>query len=161
MVTSWDSFFMAEAGASAALAGLIFVGVSINMAKILSYPRLAQRAAQAITVLLVALIVSTLYLVPGQPFQILGVEILAVGSVAWATNSRIDIMSLRKVDEEHRTPNMFNIFLSQAASIPYVVAGATTIAFGGDGLYWLVPAVVLSFVKAITDAWVLLVEINR
>lgn len=29
MMTGWDNFFVAEVGASAALAGLIFVGVSI------------------------------------------------------------------------------------------------------------------------------------
>ena len=32
---------------------------------------------------------------------------------------------------------------------------------GAGGLYWLVPAIVISFIKAILDAWVLLVEINR
>jgi hypothetical protein len=30
-----------------------------------------------------------------------------------------------------------------------------------DGLYWVAAAVIVSFVKAISDAWVLLVEINR
>lgn len=32
---------------------------------------------------------------------------------------------------------------------------------GSGGLYWIVPAIIFSFVKAILDAWVLLVEINR
>jgi len=32
---------------------------------------------------------------------------------------------------------------------------------GDVGLYWIVPAVIFSFLKAIIDAWVLLVEINR
>jgi hypothetical protein len=30
-----------------------------------------------------------------------------------------------------------------------------------EGLYWLVGGVVLSFVVAVVDAWVLLVEIQR
>jgi hypothetical protein len=152
---------MAELGASAALAGLIFVGVSINMAKILSFPTLAQRAAQAITVLLVVLIVSSFYLVPGQSYQLLGAETLVTGGVAWVSNSRIDVISVKKLDNRYRAPTIINILLSQAAGILYVAGGAATIALGGDGLYLLVPAVVLSFVKAITDAWLLLVEINR
>ncbi|HEU4397243.1 MAG TPA: hypothetical protein VFU54_05320 [Actinomycetota bacterium] len=34
----WESLFVAEAGASAALAGLLFVAVSINLAKVLEHP---------------------------------------------------------------------------------------------------------------------------
>jgi modulator of FtsH protease len=35
------------------------------------------------------------------------------------------------------------------------------LAAGAVGLYWVVAAIILSFLKAIVDAWVLLVEINR
>jgi hypothetical protein len=34
-VSEWGNFFIAQVGASAALAGLIFVGVSINLERIL------------------------------------------------------------------------------------------------------------------------------
>jgi hypothetical protein len=34
-MTGWENFFIAEMGASAALVGLIFVGVSINLTRIL------------------------------------------------------------------------------------------------------------------------------
>ncbi len=37
----------------------------------------------------------------------------------------------------------------------------TLLISGVGGLYWLVPAAIFSFIKAILDAWVLLVEINR
>jgi hypothetical protein len=33
--------------------------------------------------------------------------------------------------------------------------------WGKRGLYWLVTAVILSILKAMMDAWMLLVEINR
>jgi modulator of FtsH protease len=32
---------------------------------------------------------------------------------------------------------------------------------GEIGIFWIVPAIVFSFIKAVLDAWVLLVEINR
>jgi hypothetical protein len=35
------------------------------------------------------------------------------------------------------------------------------IARGSDGLYWVDPGVVFTFLVALFDAWVLLVEINR
>jgi hypothetical protein len=42
-----------------------------------------------------------------------------------------------------------------------VVAGGTLLAEGGGGLYWLVPAVLASFIFGLINAWVLLVEILR
>ena len=35
-MSGWDNFLLAQVGASAALAGLVFVGVSINLTRILS-----------------------------------------------------------------------------------------------------------------------------
>ncbi len=35
------------------------------------------------------------------------------------------------------------------------------LALRGGGLYWLVVAIVVSFVAALLDAWVLLIEIQR
>jgi hypothetical protein len=43
-MTGWESFFVAQVGASAAVAGLVFVGVSINLDKILKYAGLPGRA---------------------------------------------------------------------------------------------------------------------
>jgi modulator of FtsH protease len=46
-------------------------------------------------------------------------------------------------------------------SHPYVIAGIFVLVGVPNGLYWLVPAAIFSFIKAILDTWVLLVEINR
>ena len=48
----WVNFFFAEVGASAALTGLVFVGVSINLKRILSLPKLPNRALEAPVLLL-------------------------------------------------------------------------------------------------------------
>ena len=48
MHTQWDSFFLGELGAAAALAGLLVVAVSINIDQILSYPWLPSRAVATI-----------------------------------------------------------------------------------------------------------------
>jgi len=45
--------------------------------------------------------------------------------------------------------------------LPYIIAGTAILINGASGVYWLVPAVIFSFLKAILDAWVLLVEFNR
>lgn len=61
---SWESFFTAEVGASAALAGLIFVGVSINLTRIISLPGLPNRALLTLCLLLAILVISSLMLIP-------------------------------------------------------------------------------------------------
>ena len=62
----WHDFFLAAAGTSAALLGLLFVGVSINLAAIAGEERVAlrARAGQAFVNLLFALVISLLMLIP-------------------------------------------------------------------------------------------------
>jgi len=51
--------------------------------------------------------------------------------------------------------------VTQAATLPVVVAGVSLLVGAGGGLYWLVPGVVFSLVVAVVNAWVLLVEVVR
>jgi lipopolysaccharide export LptBFGC system permease protein LptF len=51
--------------------------------------------------------------------------------------------------------------LTQICVLSYIVAGIVMITLGSDGINIVVPAVVVSFIIALMDAWVLLVEINR
>jgi modulator of FtsH protease len=66
LLLGWHDFFLAAAGASAALLGLLFVGVSINLAAISADERvdLRARAAQAFTNLVFVLVISLLLLIP-------------------------------------------------------------------------------------------------
>jgi hypothetical protein len=157
----WENFFIAEFGASAVLTGLIFVGVSINLTRILSIPGLANRALLALTLLLAILVVSSLLLVPGQSLLLVGIDVLLTGLAAWTIVWMLDISILRSMESRYRRPYVINMVLSQLAVLLYIIAGITVLVSGAGGLYWLVPAIILSFIKAILDAWVLLIEINR
>jgi hypothetical protein len=95
----WGELFLAEAGASAALGGLLFVAVSINLDRIIALRSLPGAALGAI-VLLVAVLVSTFALVPGQPRWVLGTEVLVVGIAAWSILTAIWIGALRAPNTE-------------------------------------------------------------
>jgi hypothetical protein len=45
---AWSELFVASAGASAALTGLLFVAVSVNIERILEFPGLPERALQMV-----------------------------------------------------------------------------------------------------------------
>ena len=50
-VVPWESFFLGEVGATAALTGLLFVAVSINLRPILEYPWLPALAGETLLIL--------------------------------------------------------------------------------------------------------------
>ena len=155
----WENFFVAEVGAAAALAGLLFVAVSINLSKVLAHPQLPGRAGESLFILMGVLATATLGLVPGQTSAALGGEILGVGALVWA----FPIWLQRRV---HRpgTPRSWivpRVFMHQIATLPIIAAGASVLAGAGGGLYWLLPATILSFAAGMLNAWVLLVEIQR
>jgi len=110
------------------------------------------------------LVVTSFLLVPGQGTVLVGVEILAVGTVVWAAIVTIQLLQLRnwRLLERHlRLPFVARVVLSQVAILPFVIAGVAVLGWGVEGLYWLVAGVVLSFLVAVADAWVLLIEILR
>jgi hypothetical protein len=48
-----------------------------------------------------------------------------------------------------------------AGTLPTAAAGISVLARGGGGLYWLAAEVILGFVGAAVNAWILLIEIQR
>jgi hypothetical protein len=158
--TGWENFFVAEVGASAALTGLLFVAVSINLSRILSFPQLPGRAGETVIVLLGVLSVATLGLVPGQSRRELGAEVLCVAVVTWAAPVIMQLrLRARPGDPRHWMAT--RVVAHELASLPLVACGASLLAGRGGGLYWFVPAVILAFVVGSANAWVLLVEIQR
>jgi hypothetical protein len=157
----WGELFLAEAGASAALAGLLFVAISINLTKILEVRGLVGRAGEAIVLLVAVLIVSTLVLVPDQPRVALGTELLVTGLLAWSILVVIHARAVRGGIGPSRPVLVARVAMAQLAVLPFLVAGVSLLLRAGGGLYWLVPGVVMCLVVAVLNAWVLLIEILR
>jgi hypothetical protein len=157
----WENFFMGELGASAALTGLVFVGVSINLTKIVASSHLPNRALEALVALVAVLFTSSLLLIPGQSFVAIGVEVLLIGLINWGTMLYLQINILRKMEAQYRRNFARIILICQMAALSFVIAGIVLLISGTNGLYWIVAATLLSFLAAFTDAWVLIIEINR
>jgi modulator of FtsH protease len=155
----WHDFFMGTIGASAALTGLLFVAISINLEQILKYPQLPGRAAVTLGVLVSALVVSGFGLAPGQSNRALGIEIAAAGAVVavqalWVTNGK-------RAPEEPEAWVIEHLVTLLLPSITFVVGGVSLAVGVGGGLYWVLAATLFAFVSASINGWVLLVEIKR
>jgi modulator of FtsH protease len=157
----WDNFFFAQVGAAAALTGLIFVGVSINLGKVIAMASLPNRALQALVILVAVLVASSLMLVPEQPLWLLGLEVLLVAILLEGIFIVLDIQMIRKTAKPYRRYIWVNIGFNQLPVLLYGLTGVLMLRNTGSGIYCIVPAIILSYIKAMTDAWVLLIEINR
>jgi len=157
-----DGFFCFNGGGAAAtLTGLIFVGISINLTKIISISKLPSMASQALILLLTVLIISSLCLVPGQSAGLLGGEFLFIGTMVWIVAVRIDQRIITKTEAQYKKQYLIKIFFTQLSVLPYLISGLVMLLYGFTGLYCLIPGIAFSFIKSVLDAWVLLVEINR
>jgi hypothetical protein len=161
MPAQWSGFLSAEVGASAALTGLLFVAVSINLAKIIAFPHLTPRAAKALVTLVGILFAASLCLVPGQSKNLLGAELVVVGIAAWIMITVTQRAHSRGNPYINRSQKLLHGVLAELSAIPIAVCGVSLLCSRGGGLYWLVPAVIISFASALLDAWVLLIEIQR
>lgn len=161
-MNDWSNFFLGELGAAAALAGLLFVSVSVNQARILSLGRMADRGLEALAMLLLVLVVASLPLVPGQSQRMLGAEIFAIGAAAMAVLVPLQRGYVNSTDAVHRRSSSWMVAVNRFAMFVIVVAGLVLVWRGdGVGLYLLPPGILLTFLAVGANAWVLLIEINR
>ncbi len=160
VLADWEGFFAAQLGAGATLLGLLFVGLSINLDKILKAPALPNRALLAMALLLCTLMVSSYVMIPNQGESALGYEIFCTAIGLAGFSAVVEWRTRRWLTDYPR--NFYgNIFFLSTALVPYLVGGWLLAQGSADGLYWVAAAIVISFIKAISDSWVLLVEINR
>jgi modulator of FtsH protease len=158
--TEWHDLFVATAGASAALAGLVFVAVSINLERILQFEGLPELALETILLLVGVLIVSIVGLIPAQSHAALGAELLTVSLAIGVTLVRLP--SHRETPGPQTRVEVWGRAAVRMTGIVLLGIGAVSVLFAaGGGLYWVVAGIVFAIVGAVINAWVLLVEILR
>jgi modulator of FtsH protease len=178
MIESWNSFFVAETAAAAALLGLLFVAISINLKQVLESAGLPDRALGALLMLLAMLLIGLLLLMPGQSLAVLGIETAAVTVVTGVIGALLGFRGLRLAAKEFRNnfstgmPHMaamrariasrlWNVISFIGALAPILIGGVLMTSGGEAGFYWVGAGMCLSLIKAVSEGWIFLVEINR
>ena len=161
----WTDYGAAAVGAGATLSGLVFVAVSINLSRILAHPSLPARAWQTLGLLMTPLIVGFFLLITGQSRAVLAWELIVSAVLLGAGRVAIHSRSVRS-EKDTPLPLVGRLAGLVSALLPALVsyaclavAGATLLAQGGGGLYWLVPSVLLAFFFGLINAWTLLVDL--
>jgi modulator of FtsH protease len=161
VTSDWAPFFTAQAGAFAALTGLVFVALSINLKEILGQPGLPGRAGQAVIVLVTPVLLGLLGLLPDQSPRALGAEFLVIGVVAWVAVTAILVRGREPMRTRPFNEMATRIVEVEAATLLVIVAAALLMTGDESGLSWQAAGSAVCLVAGMTDAWVLLVEILR
>jgi hypothetical protein len=150
-----------QAGAAATLTGLVFVSVSINLARILSVPGLPGRAFDALLQLLQVFFISSFALVPHQSAQLLAAEILTIALLSLTGQMMSQARYARLKSDHPRSWLVIRIVLSLMATLPFCLGGVMLLLGFPAWTSGLVFGAVISFFAAVMGAWILLVEILR
>lgn len=157
----WSDFAAGMAGAAAALAGLLFVAVSINIRTILEDQGISSRAAEALILLVAPVFLSLVLLIPGQPEVALAVELFVLAAITGAALGWLSRPGRRSHEQPVASWVGTTIVPAAVVGLAPVLAGIGLLTESLGGLYWLPAAVAVGLLGGLSNAWVLLVEILR
>ncbi|MFB4350557.1 hypothetical protein [Microbacterium sp. CR_7] len=160
VIEEWSEFHVAMAGATAALAGLVIVAASVNIAEIVKSRTLTSRLLAGIAALLLALTVSALGLVPRIDDTWFGALTIlaALVAVVFQVNTTWLIARDRSPADRAKPLKYVIGFLPIAA---YLAAGTALLMRHPSGMYFAAAGCVLAVVSAVVVSWVALVEVLR
>lgn len=177
MLHDWANFAVITGSAAGALTGLLFVAVSLSRDRIVGHPGLRAEAAQTLTLFILALLLTVLLVIPGMSARTLGIVLVAVAIFSGVVLSLLSrtkpgsnrgergrpkaaggerrprFSDLPADDQLYRlldavSPNLFSMLC-------VLIGGCLQLA-GGDGLYWLAAAVMLTLGGGVINAWLFL-----
>ncbi|HTD50367.1 MAG TPA: hypothetical protein VK771_07205 [Acidimicrobiia bacterium] len=150
----WHDFFMMVGGAAAALTGLVFVALSLNLGVILGDATHRSRSIGTLTGFAGIFVICALVLMGGQSHVAVGVEWLAVSSAAGFVYLR-PLPRLRRANPTTLTTVRLitggTLYAAQIVGAGLVLLDATA------GLYVAASAMAVLTVYSVTGAWLLLV----
>jgi len=158
---AWSEFNVAMVGATAALAGLVIVAASVNIADIVKEVSLTARLAAGIAGLVLALSGSAIGLIPGIPAGAYGASmiVLALVTAVFATSAA------RRIQQNRHPGNRMKPLKSLLGFLPplaYLTGGVLLIAGAGTSALTVFAAgSILAIIAALLVSWIVLVEVLR
>jgi hypothetical protein len=158
MPERWSDFYVMVGGGAAALAGLIFVAMSINLELIIRNTTHRNRAINMLTGFTAVFMACCFALIGDQAPEALGLEWLVLWLVATAVFVRGYVRAIRSGMSSVglSTPRLAGGTLCYLAE----VVGAVLLVLGhGAGLYVAAIAIIVLFGFLISGAWLLMIGI--
>jgi len=154
----WQPFYSVVGTAAAALAGLLFIAMSLNLRAVVTHAPLLARAREAFGGFFNLLMLTLLILIPGQDRHVLGAELVTFGIVLAALSVVLQGETIRRLSADRRARWALRNLPLNLATVTILVAGAGLLFGTLGGLFWLVPTVLVYFLWASLNAWNLIVQ---
>lgn len=159
----WHDFYVMTGGAAAALAGLLFVAMSLHAREIMANPFYSNRAIGTLMSLASQLLISGAVLIPGQPVWLLGVEVEAAALLFTA------FIAIQIMNRGQDAPPVASTWTHRTMEfgggtlwiVLFNVAGVSLLLRAGGGLYLLAAVMFFMFAWNIYIAWVLITEVSE
>jgi hypothetical protein len=158
MPEQWSNFFVMVGSGAAALAGLIFVAMSINHQVILRNTTHKNRAINMLTGFTAIFMASGLALMGNQPLKALGFEWLVLWVIATSVFIRGYVVAIRSGMSGIglTTPRLAGgtlCYVAEVAGAIFLISGNTA------GLPFAAVGIIVLFAFLISGAWLLMIGI--
>ncbi len=163
-VQSWHDFYIMIGTAAATLTGLLFVSLSLNADMIIKPANADLRtlAAQAFSNFILVLLFAVVFLIPRQGPPGLGLPLLGMGLYGLFITLRRFWATARNPQRNWGRGSLARRFaLPTLCYITLLVVAVSVLTGSTDGLYWLVPVMILLVVDASLNAWNLLLRLRE
>ena len=159
MLKDWSVFYQTAGGASAALIGLLFVGLSIHLDEVIRYRDIRASARGAFQSLVAILVVSLLILVPDIDDQALGWTLVGLG-VSGTFYSAIEVRAMVGADLLLGAAQTFRrVGLRLAGLVLLIVDGVFFLGGNSDATLWVMASVFILLASSAQTAWLALINI--
>lgn len=160
----WHDFYVVSGGAAAALAGLLFVAMSLHAREIMANPFYSNRAIGTLMSLASQLLISGAVLIPGQSVVALGAEVEVAALFFLAFIARQVVLRGR-----HPAPPVASTWTHRLMELGggtvwillFNAAGISLLLHGGGGFYLLAAVMFFMFAWNIYIAWILITEVSE
>ena len=158
MPDKWSNFFVMVGGGAAALAGLIFVAMSINHEIIIRNTTHRNRAINMLTGFTAIFMASSLALIGDQYLGVLGIEWLVLWLIATFIFIRGYVIAIRSGMSSIGL-NMPRLAGGTLCYVAEVISAIFLILGYSSGLYIAAVAIIVLFAFLISGAWLLMIGI--
>ncbi len=152
----WNNFFVLVGTGCAALTGLVFVAISVNLKDVVKDATHTYRAVNMLTGFTAVFILSSFALMGHQTNQTLGLEWLIVSLLAGAMNTNGYIRGFSLTGSRYA----LSLFRVAGGSLCYLsqIIGSAMLFFGiGWGIYVGATGLIVNFYFLVSGSWLLIV----
>ncbi len=154
----WHDFFLASAGAAAALTGLLFVAISLHIRYVATDPTYRGMARGSLVGLVMVLVLSLLVLMH-QPALWLGVELIVVGVAYIPLGGALQLASMRSSNNPGRRSALVRSGGGYLLALIGGLGGLSVALRAGPGLFIVAFILVAVLLWNLWDAWILLMGV--